>query len=38
MQKNVETVSFVEFRCGKCGSIVYVKKEDVDTEPTLLDD
>jgi hypothetical protein len=38
MEKNGETTSFTEFRCCKCGSVVYIKKEDVDTEPTMLDD
>lgn len=38
MGKNGETISFTEFKCGKCGSVVYIKKEDVDMEPTLLDD
>jgi hypothetical protein len=38
MCKSVETMSFVEFKCDKCGSIVYIKKEDVEVEPTLLDD
>ncbi len=37
MRVNVETSKFVEVRCGICGDVVFVKKDDSST-PQLLDD
>jgi predicted nucleic-acid-binding Zn-ribbon protein len=37
MNIDMETPTYIELRCGKCGDSVYLKK-DVLTRPQLLDD
>ncbi|MEM7819514.1 MAG: hypothetical protein QXD48_01655 [Candidatus Aenigmatarchaeota archaeon] len=37
MKKNIETITFVEYKCEKCGNIIYFKK-DVEDKPQLIDD
>lgn len=37
MMKNIETSTFIEIGCRKCGDVIYMKK-DIPLRPELLDD
>jgi DNA-directed RNA polymerase subunit RPC12/RpoP len=38
MEISIETSRFIELQCKECGDIIYVKKEDTDQKPVMLDD